>query len=311
MTTIAGAGRSGTRAGARDREAWSLVWADSAQSRCSAGAPEIWQSLLRHWVSFAEALPRGARVLDLGCGAGAVGRMLLAARADLHVTGVDAARVPRSKDPRMELMSDTDMESLPFADGSFAAVVSQFGYEYSHTNDAAREVARVLAPGAAFSFLVHHSQSAIVRANHERHGAVVAFFAPPVRSSFCSGDAAGFANQIALLVERYPDDTLIAQLAHALPSRLGWMMDKRVSTWHSLEEALTPELRVSESLAACCVAPSQIDDWAEPLREVCDLLPITILQEADGTPIAWCATGARDQEDAPASYDRATRVMRE
>src|SRR5262245_57473422 len=99
MTTVSVADPAGTRAGARDREAWTLFWADSAQSRCSAGAPEIWQSLLRHWVSYAESLPRGARVLDLGCGAGAVGRMLLAARDDLHVTGIDAATVPRSKHP--------------------------------------------------------------------------------------------------------------------------------------------------------------------------------------------------------------------
>lgn len=293
MTTVSLAQPAGTRAGARDREAWTLFWADSAQSRCSAGAPEIWQSLLRHWVSFAESLPADARVLDLGCGAGAVGRILLAARDDLHVTGIDAAKVPRSKHSRMELLSETDMETLPFGDGSFAAVVSQFGYEYSHTSDTAREVARVLAPGAALSFLVHHSQSAIARANRERRGAVTAFFAPGMRASFCSGDAATFNSQIALLVERYPDDSLIAQLAHALPSRLGWLMDRRVSTWESLEDALAPEMCVSESLDACCVAPSQIDGWAEPLRQVCDLQPITILHEADGTPIAWCASGTR------------------
>src|SRR6185369_3960633 len=114
---------------ARDRDAWTQFWADSTQSRCSGGAPEIWQSLLRHWVMFSESLPHGARVLDLGCGAGAVGRMLLASRGDLRVTGVDAAKVPRSKHAQMELLSETDMESLPFDDGSFTAVVSQFGYE--------------------------------------------------------------------------------------------------------------------------------------------------------------------------------------
>lgn len=289
--TVSVASPAGARAAARDREAWTMFWADSAQSRCAAGAPEIWQSLLRHWVSFADSLPRGAHVLDLGCGAGAVGRMLLAARNDLRVTGVDAAKVPRSKLPQMELLSETDMESLPFEDGSFAAVVSQFGYEYSDTDDTAEEVARVLAPDAALSFLVHHSQSAIVNANRERYGAVVAFLSPDMRTSFCSGDVAGFQSQIALLVERYPEDALIAQLASALPTRLGWMMERRVSTWESLEAALAPERCMSESLDACCVAPSQIDRWAGPLREVCDLKPITVLREADGTPIAWCAEG--------------------
>lgn len=297
MTTVSVANTPGTRAAARGREAWTAFWADAAQSRCASGAPEIWRSLVSHWAAFAVSLPSGARVLDLGCGAGAVGRMLLAARADLLVTGIDAAKVPRSALPQMELLSETDMESLPFKDGSFAAVVSQFGYEYSHTEDAAREVGRVLAPDASLSFLVHHSQSAIVNANRERLGAVVAFLAPGMRASFCSGDAANFNTQIALLVQRYPDDALISQLAQALPARLGWMRDQRVSTWESLEEALAPEMCVSDSLNGCCVAPAQIDDWAEPLRAVCDLLPITILREGDGTPIAWCAQGKRESGD--------------
>ncbi len=292
MSTVLANG-AGTRAAARDRDAWTLFWADSAQSRCAAGAPEIWQALMRHWWAFARSLPHGARVLDLGCGAGAVGRMLLAARDDLRVTGIDAARVPRSPLPNLEIRSETDMESLPFEDGSFDAVVSQFGFEYSQTRDTAAEVGRVLHPGAALSFLVHHSQSAIVRTNRERHGAVVAFLAPTMRSSFCEGDAAGLGAQIALLVERYPDDALVAQLAHALPARVGSPNALRVSTWESLEEALAPERCMSDSLNACAVAPSQIDAWLEPLGATCHLQPIAVLREADGTPIAWCTGGVR------------------
>jgi ubiquinone/menaquinone biosynthesis C-methylase UbiE len=292
MTTVSEA-EVVPRPQARDRKAWTQFWADSAQSSCAAGAPQIRTSLLGHWSAFAGSLPRGAHVLDLGCGAGAVGRMLLATRPDLHVTGVDAAEVPRSQLPGMNLISETDMESLPFDDGSFNAVVSQFGYEYSQPRDSAHELKRVLAPGAPLSFLVHHSESAIVDANRARLGAVVAFLAPTMRTSFCSGDAEGLASQITLLVQRYPDDTLIAQLARALPTRLGWLMEKRVSTWELLEDALAPEMQVSDSLNACCVAPSQIDAWSGPLREVCELQPITILREPNGTPIAWCATGFR------------------
>src|SRR5262245_49809643 len=128
MTIAAVADLAGARAPARDRDAWTSFWADSVQSRCASGAPEVWRSLVSHWSAFAQTLPRGARVLDLGCGAGAVGRMLLAARGDLRVTGVDAARVPRSSLPGLELRSETDMESLPFDDDSFGAVVSQFGF---------------------------------------------------------------------------------------------------------------------------------------------------------------------------------------
>jgi len=293
MNTVSVAGGAGARAVARDRDAWTQFWADAAQSRCAAVAPGIWQSLMRHWGAFARALPHGARVLDLGCGAGAVGRMLLEARDDLRVTGIDAARVPATKLAGMVLLSEIDMESLPFEDRSFDAVVSQFGFEYSRTDETANEVARVLVPGAKLSFLVHHSQSAIVRANRERLGAVVAFLAPVMRSSFVAGDAEEFGTQLALLVERYPDDALITQLASALPARLGWLDARRVSTWESLEEALEPEMRMSDSLNACCVDPSQIDAWLQPLRAVCALQPVAVLRETDGTPVAWWTGGVR------------------
>jgi SAM-dependent methyltransferase len=280
-------------AAARDREAWSEFWADSSQSRCASGAPEIWQSLAAHWHEFARSLPRGAHVLDLGCGAGAVGRLLLGARDDLHVTGIDVARVPHSTIPRMRLLSDIHMESMPFADGAFSAVVSQFGFEYSQTGHAAREVARVLEPAGSLSLLVHHSHSAIVRANRERRAAVVAFLAPPMRTAFSEGDAAGLGTQIARLVERHPDDPLLGQLARALPTRLGWLRDKRVSTWESLEEALAPEMCIAESLDAACVAPSELEAWLAPLRAEFDPLPVSILREADDTPIAWRAGALR------------------
>jgi SAM-dependent methyltransferase len=270
-----------------------LFWADSTQSRCAAGAPAIQQAIEDHWTSFAHSLPPAARVLDLGCGAGVVGRLLLAARDDLRITGVDSARVPASGHPRLDLRSDTRMEALPFTGQEFDAVVSQFGFEYSRTNLAAAEIARVSTPGAKLSLLVHHAESAIVRATRARLGAVVALLAPPVRSAFCGGDAAGFKSQMSLLVQRYPDDSLVDELARALPSRLAWMRDRRVSTWHALEEALAPESCVSESLHACCVAPSRIGEWLGPLRRVCELAPVSVLREPDGDPIAWRTEGVR------------------
>src|SRR5689334_4831680 len=98
----------------RVQDAWTAFWQDPGQSRCAAGAPEIWRSLTLHWSTFGRSLPKETRVLDLGCGAGAVARLILAARDQLHVTGVDFARVPLTMQPDLELLSDTAMESLPF-----------------------------------------------------------------------------------------------------------------------------------------------------------------------------------------------------
>ena len=101
------------------RDAWTAFWQDPGQSRCVAGAPDIWHVLTRHWSAFAHSLPQGARVLDLGCGAGAVARELVDSRPDLQVTGIDFARIPLTLHAQIDLLSDTAMENLPFAEGSW------------------------------------------------------------------------------------------------------------------------------------------------------------------------------------------------
>jgi SAM-dependent methyltransferase len=280
-----------SRVPVRTQDAWTAFWQEPGQSRCVAGAPDIWQALTKHWSSFALTLARGTRVLDLGCGAGAVGRVLLAARRDVHVTGIDFARIPLTIDSHIELLSDTAMESLPFAERSFGAVVSQFGYEYSRTDATAREIALVLAPDAKLSFLVHHAGSSIVTTNRSRLSALGAFLGPTMRAAFCSADAAAFHAQMSALIERHSHDTLIAELSRSLPSRLDRTERERIAIWNAIEEALAPERCLAESLNACCVVPPELDEWLGPLRRVCELLPVSVLREPNGDPIAWMIEG--------------------
>jgi SAM-dependent methyltransferase len=276
----------------RTREAWTAFWQEPGQSRCVAAAADVSTTLDRHWTSFAPTLPAGSRVLDLGCGAGAVARALLEARGDIHVTGVDFARIPLTLRPRMELLADTAMESLPFADGSFAAATSQFGFEYGHTAKAAPEMTRVLAPGATFSFLVHHAGSLIVAADRARLDALHVFLAPKMRDAFCAGEAA-FAAQLTALRQAHPDDALIAELARALPLRLSRPERERRAIWTAVEDALAPEVCLAEALNACCVAPGELDRWTEALRGSCELRPISVLPDPAGPPLAWIIEGAR------------------
>lgn len=275
------------------KDAWTAFWQDPGQSRCVAGAPDIWQALTKHWSAFAWSLASGTRVLDLGCGAGAVARVLIAARRDVYVTGIDFARIPLTIYPQVELLSDTAMESLPFAEQSFGAVVSQFGYEYSETAAAAREMTQVVAPDARFSFLVHHAESAIVASNRSRLQIIVAFLAPAMRAAFCSADLAGLNAQLSALRASHPHDTLLFELARALPSRLGRAQSERIAIWKAIEDALQPERCLAESLSACCVAAHELDEWLEPLRSVCALEPVAVLREPSGAAIAWKIVGAR------------------
>jgi len=275
------------------RDAWSAFWQDPGQSRCVAAAHDIWQMLTHHWATLAARLGRGTRVLDLGCGAGAVARLLLAARGDVQVTGIDFARVPLVIHPKFELLSDTAMESLPFGAQCFGAVVSQFGYEYSHTDAAARELAQALAPGARLSFLVHHSESSIVATNRSRLDALIGFLAPTMRAAFCSGEVASFNAQMAALTERHRDDSLIAELARALPSRLDRTPRERVAIWKAIEDALAPERCLADALNSSCVSAPELDEWLAPLRGICELAPVSVLREQNGEPIAWKIEGTR------------------
>lgn len=275
----------------RTQDAWTAFWQEPGQSRCVAGAPDTWRSLTRHWNSFGQSLASGTRVLDLGCGAGALSRIILDARPDVSVTGIDFARVPLSIRSNLELLSETPMESTPFPDDSFGAVVSQFGFEYSETRHAAREMARVAAPGGRFSFLVHHSHSAIVDANRSRLGVLEGLVAPAMRSAFCAGDAPAFHAQLSQLAARYPDDSLLADLAKSLPSRLVRAHRERIAIWKAVEEALAPERCLAGALDASCVAPAALAEWLTPFRMVGALDPPSVLREPDGSPIAWKIAG--------------------
>ncbi len=275
----------------RTKDAWTAFWQEPGQSRCVAGNPEIWQALTNHWTSFAGSLASGSRVLDLGCGAGAVARLLLDARHDVSLTGIDFARIPFTLHRDVELLSDTAMECLPFAEGSFGAVVSQFGYEYSQMEQAAREMARVLAADAKFSLLVHHADSSIVATNRSRLSALVAVLGNNMRAAFCAGDAAAFNAQMQALAARYPHDSLVGELARCLPTRLNRAKQERLAIWNAIEEALAPERCLADSLNACCVGPEELDEWLAPLRATFELQPVSVLRESNGEAIAWRVEG--------------------
>jgi ubiquinone/menaquinone biosynthesis C-methylase UbiE len=155
---------------------WSTFWAqsDNAQSRgClpNALAP-ISQAQERWWRQFAAALPRKARVLDLGTGDGVVLKKLHSVRPDLKLVGVDSATTLPPGPKPLQLRAAVNIEELPFASGSFDAVVSQFGYEYSETRRGAVEVARVLSPEGHIGMIIHHRNGPVLAHNLSRRDAI-------------------------------------------------------------------------------------------------------------------------------------------
>lgn len=162
--------------GAQDKEAWNTFWErqDSAgQSQEGTGClPTGWQGIAemqkRVWHSFTRSLPEGAKLLDLATGGGVVLQMIMEKRRDLNLTGVDRATALPAPPKGITLRGGIDMAELPFADNHFAAITSQFGFEYGDIEAIAKEAARVLAPGGKIGLVTHRLNGPIVAHNRRR-----------------------------------------------------------------------------------------------------------------------------------------------
>lgn len=138
-----------------------MVDSDSGQrGQVSQSAAEIYEAffvpaLFAEWserVADAARLLRGQHVLDVACGTGVLARHAAERVGPAGiVVGLDVnegmLEVARRQAPEIEWRQGR-AESLPFEDGIFDAVVSQFGMMFfDHQATAIREMYRVLRPG--------------------------------------------------------------------------------------------------------------------------------------------------------------------
>jgi SAM-dependent methyltransferase len=110
-----------------------------------------------HLVKFA-GVHKGHRVLDVGCGTGVVA--ITAARLGGKVTGLDltpellARARENSRIANVEIdFREGDAEALPFGDGEFDVVLSQFGHMFAPRPEVAvAQMLRVLKPAGVIAF---------------------------------------------------------------------------------------------------------------------------------------------------------------
>lgn len=105
----------------------------------------------------ARELAGAHRVLDVGCGDGQVSR--LAAKLGAQVVGIDPTWncVSVASERGGGVFARAGAAQLPFADGTFDAVVACLVFEHIRDVDSAiAEVARVLEPGGRFCFFLNH-----------------------------------------------------------------------------------------------------------------------------------------------------------
>lgn len=119
-----------------------------------------WSRLLAPGFLAWAGVPRGAEVLDVGCGTGALSAAVLALHPK-RLEGLDAAPAYvaaaehdlASKGPARFQVGDA--QALPFPDASFDAVVSGLVFNFvPDPGKAAREARRVLRPGGLLALYV-------------------------------------------------------------------------------------------------------------------------------------------------------------
>jgi ubiquinone/menaquinone biosynthesis C-methylase UbiE len=155
---------------------WDAYW--TSERLYSFGADQdaaYAQTLDRYWSSIVRRLAAGAAVLDVACGNGAVGQIMVrtaqALGGSLIITGIDEAAIdpPRYLPQHAEVLKGiefrprTMMEALPFEDGKFDAVVSQYGFEFGNLPKALSEAARVLKVGGLLTFLALPAHASAVQ----------------------------------------------------------------------------------------------------------------------------------------------------
>jgi len=145
---------------------WTSHWRTGAGSSCLEDS-DTELHLVQLWDEHVNALPEKARMLDLATGNGTVARICaaraVARKCMLEIDAVDAAEINPSsltQDPNqpsdgIRFHGNTHLEALPFRDGVFTSVVSQFGFEYACESRAAAEVARIMEPGGRLRLVIH------------------------------------------------------------------------------------------------------------------------------------------------------------
>lgn len=162
----------------------------------------------RQWGPFYDVVldavePKGKRILDGGCGEGILARRAADRGGDVVAFDLSpgmvrsAADLGRPGEPVVRYACSA-FEELPFPDATFDAAIGMFVLHHVDLAPAARELARVLKPGARASFVETWQRNPLIRAGRKLRGRFgVAMYGTPDESPLLASDldtlrAAGF-----------------------------------------------------------------------------------------------------------------------
>lgn len=142
----------------RMKGAWNPLYAGLYEAVVAAGMGPLYRRFVDQ--AFEAPLPRGTRLLDLGCGQGQVTRLLAQQHPGCTALGLDlsAEMIRRARKVRPALVNlsfrQGDALDLPLADQSMDQVVCVASIKHwPHRLAGLQEVHRVLAPDGALTIL--------------------------------------------------------------------------------------------------------------------------------------------------------------
>ncbi len=304
--------------GTRSEAAWSAFWQAGGagpESGCLPNALRQIDAVQREvWTAAVQKLPRNARVLDLATGDGAVLGKIRRVRPDLKLMGVDSAKRLPPAPKGVHLRAGVPMERLPFPNGHFELITSQFGFEYGDVPAISAEVARVLRPGGRFQFMVHHAGGPIVGHNEKRRAGLAwalqesgvlqraralvhsRMYAPiPTPPSFRA--TAAEARRL------FPGQPVAEEFCLAILQTLELGRTsppaESAEVLHTLESRASNELQRVDALRGAACGPEEITQIVQHLRAA-GLEPEEpgLLRETGShKPFAWLVSGARGQSE--------------
>ncbi len=261
--------KSDSRAGRQS--AWNTYWTrgflhscpTSFQGNYSGAIGEYWREAFR-------ALPAEARIVDLASGNGALPRMLLEQRGvEVEVDAVDAAQLrpdwlASGSAGNVRFHPGVWMEDLPFAAASFDAVLSQFGIEYAERPAAWQEALRVLKPGGALYWVMHHRASVFAQVAAEESEA----YEWLVQGNGLLEAARDLAPWLQQARQgRNPAGSSAAEEARRVFNAMQGQLEERISHGDAVDALAEARKAVHDVLARAASPVEAIDEYREHLRE--------------------------------------------
>ena len=272
---------------------WSSYWHDSfTQTGCLPQAsPAIRQLLEAEWRELAEELAPAARVIDLACGNGAAGAVMLAANGELDMRGVDYAQIPERPEVSFPIDSQTSIENLPFEDQSFDCAISQFGFEYAGKG-AADELVRILAAGGRVRLAIHHRDSVLIAENSLRREILGKLLASDFGGLVLARDRSGLQTMFDELVKTYGQHPLVLEIATACRDALRLPEEKAQPPMTAIRQGMERETSLISAMQNAAWDEADVLDFQRSTEQQIDWQPPRVLQHEDKI-LCWLVSGTR------------------